>query len=411
MRRILWIFKNDLKRRLKAPTAILVLLAIPIMMTGVMGAIFSPSEGENKLPSIKVLVVDKDKGIASKLLLGAFDSKEMKEMFQVTTVDEAEGKKLISKGKASALLIIPEKFSQRLLKAEKSEFQLIKNPSEQFLPAVVEEFMNTFAVVVSGFVQVFETELKTIDKLIEVPLDQFSIAALTPMMEKSKTKILDLKKYLDPMLIKLKEEVTGKKEKKPAVNLFAYILPGMSIMFLLFIIEIFIRDILAEREDGKLQRMMFSPMKTMDFILGRIVSAWIMGIAVFALMAVLGTLLFNISWGNTFYVFIFASVTCFWITAFFALLNSFFKNRNQAGALVAPIILVFSVFGGSILQVSQMPEAVRWVSNFTLNHWFIQGLGQIRDGLFPTAPFTVMLLSGVLLFILAATFLNKRITV
>jgi len=187
--------------------------------------------------------------------------------------------------------------------------------------------------------------------------------------------------------------------------------PGMAIMFLLFIIEIFIRDILAEREDGKLQRMMFSPMKTMDFILGRIISAWIMGIAVFAIMAVLGTVLFGISWGNYLYLFLFASVTCSWIAAFFALLNSFFKNRNQAGAFVAPIILVFSVFGGSVIQVDQMPGAVRWVSNVTLNHWFIQGIGKIRDGIFPTAPFAGLLLTALLLFTLAAVFLKKRITI
>lgn len=411
MKRILWIFKNDVKRRIKAPTAILVLLAIPIMMTGVIGTIFSPSKAENKLPTIKVLVVDKDKNVASRILLGAFDSEELKEMFQVTMVNETEGRKLISKGKASALLIIPEKFSERLIKAEKSEFQLIKNPSEQFLPAVVEEFMNTLAVVVSSFVQVFETELKAVDMLIDLPLEQLSIAAVTPMLEKSKTKILDLKKYLDPLLIKLKEEVTGKKEKEPAINIFAFVLPGMAVMFLLFIIEIFTRDILGEREDGKLQRMMFSPMRTMDFILARIVSAWIMGIAVFAVMAVFGTLLFGISWGNYLYLFLFASVTCFWIAAFFALLNSFFKNRNQAGALVAPIILVFSVFGGSVLQVGQMPGAVRWVSNITLNHWFIQGLGKIRDGIFPTAPFAGLLLSALLLFTLAAVFLKRRITI
>lgn len=378
-------------------------------MTGIIGAIFSPSE--NKLPKINVLVVDKDKNIASKFLLGAFDSPQLKEMFQVSIVDETEGKRLISKGNASALIVIPEKFSDRLIKAEKSEFLLIKNPSQQFLPNIVEEFMTTFSVIISGIVQVFEPEIKAVDRLLNIPLEQVSIAAMTPFLEQSKSKIVTLKNYLSPLLIQLKEEVTGKKKEEPGLNIFSVVLPGMSIMFLLFIIEIFLRDILAEREDGKLQRMMFAPLRAMEFVFARIISGWMMGICVYLVTILLGILLFDISWGNYLYLFLFTAVTCFWIASFFALLNSFFRNRNQAGAFSAPIILVFSAFGGSILPVNQLPEAFHWISLITLNQWFIRGVDQIRSGIFPSISFGVLLLSGMLLFLFASQFLKKRITV
>lgn len=413
MRRILLIFKNDVKRRVKSPYAVLVLLLIPVVMTGIIGAIFAPSGGENKLPKIKVLVVDKDKNIGSKVLLGAFDSPRLKEMFQVTIVDETEGKKLISKGKASALIVIPEKFSDRLIKMEKSEFPVIKNPSEQFLPNVVEEFMVTSSVIISGVVQVFETEIKAIDALTDIPTEQISIAAMTPFLEQGKEKIVTLEKFLSPLLIQLKEETTGKeeKEKGPALNIFSFILPGMSIMFLLFIIEIFIRDILTEREDGKFQRMMFSPVRSMEYIFARIISGWVMGIAVCLVIVLVGILLFNIDWGNYLYLFIFVTVTNFWIASFFALLNSFFKNRRQSGAFTAPIILVFSVFGGSVIPADQLPAAFRMVSYITPNRWFIKGVEHINSGTFPTLHFAVLLLTGIILFLLAAVFLKRRITI
>ena len=402
-----------MKRRLKAPLAILVLLFIPVMMTGIMGAIFAPRADQSQMPKIKVLITDKDKNIASKLLLGAFDTEQLKEMFEITLVDEAKGMKLISNGKASALVIIPEKFTDRLVKVEKSQFIIIKNPSEQFLPDVVEEFMNTYAVIISGFVQVFEPEIRGIDLLLNIPIEKVSITAMTPFLEASRKKIELLIKYLDPLLLQLKEEVTGKEEKKPdpGFNIFFYILPGMSVMFLLFIIEIFLRDILTEREDGKLQRIMFAPVRTTELILARVFSGWLMGILAYLAIVVLGTLLFNISWGNWGYLFLLIAVTCFWIAAFFALLNAFFKNRNQAGALTAPIILVFSVFGGSILPVEQLPKSFNRIANFTLNHWFIQGTRQIRDGAFPTLSFGILLLTGIILFLLASIFLKRRITI
>lgn len=412
MRRILLIFKNDVKRRLKNPYALLVLLAIPVLMTAIIGAIFAPS-ADNKLPKIKVLVVDKDKNIASKFLLGAFDSQQLKEMFQVTMVDETEGKKLMAAGKASAMVVIPEKFSDRFIKAEKSEIMVIKNPSEQFLPNVVEEFMITYAVIMSGFIQVFEPELKTIDNFLrqDTPLEQVSIASITPFLEQGKNKIAALKNYLSPLLIQLKAETTGEKKQETGFNIFSFILPGMSIMFLLFIIETFIRDILVEREDGKWRRMMFSPLRPMEFISARVISGWLMGIAVYLAIVLFGLLVFKIDWGNYLYLFIFVTVTCAWIASFFALLNSFFKNRNQAGAFTAPIILVFSAFGGSIISLNQLPASFRWVSYITLNRWFIDGVDRIRSGVFPLIPFTVLFLSGLVLFLLASLFLKKRITV
>lgn len=413
MRRILLILKNDIKRRIKSPLTILVMLLIPIVMTGMIGMIFGPKEDGNQLPAIKVLLVDNDKAFASQFLVGAFDSEQMKDMFQVTTVKEKEGKRLIGKGKASALVIIPEKFTDRLVKAEKIEIQVIKNPSEQFLPEIVEEFMRTLAVAVSGIVQVFEAEIRTIDGMVDLDLEKVSVAQMTPFMETARTKIIALNKFLNPLILKLKEEVKSKKKKKaePAINVFGYVLPGMAVMFILFLIEMFMRDILSEREDGKFQRIMFSPIRGMEFILGRIISGWVMGIIVCFLMVFLGVVIFGIDWGNYLYLFLLVMVTSFWIASFFALLNSFFKNRNQAGTMVAPIILVFSAFGGSMMPVHQLPGSVRWVSDLTLNQWFIKGVHLVNKNQFPTLPMAIILGTGLLLFLAGTFFLKRRITV
>jgi len=419
LRRLLLIFKNDVKRRLKSPMSILVLLLIPVMMTGLVGMIFAPSDSsQQQLPKIKVLVVDKDKNMASKFLLGAFDAQQLKEMFQVTVVDEKEGHKLIKRGKASALVIIPEDFSKRLLNAEQTELLVIKNPVEQFLPQVVEEFMVTFGIVISGIVQIFEPELKLVRSLTDLSFENISITQMTPILENSKQKIVTLKQYLSPLLLSIKsltvspkQEPLKEPQKKSVLNIFELVMPGMAVMFLLFIIEIFMRDILTEREDGKLQRIMFSPIRTIELILARIFSGWFMGLIVCFVMILLGTLLFGISWGNYGYLVVFCAITCFWIAAFFALLNAFFKNKNQAGALTSPIILVFSAFGGSMMPVNQLPQAMRWVSDFTLNQWYIKGVQQVNAGAFPTLPASILLVTGLILFMAAAHFLKKRIAV
>ncbi len=350
MKRILLIFRYDLKRRLKAPMGVLVLLFIPFAMTALMGMIFAPSGDGAKLAMVKVLVVDKDKNIGSKFFLGAMDSPQLKEMFETTVVDEKEGNKRMAGGKATAMIIIPENFSKNIINARETELQVIKNPSQRFLPAIVEDFMGLFSTIISGAVQVFEEEIKGINLLTSIPLENISIAGIMPYLERGKEKVVKLFSYLKPLLLQLKSEEVGKKEKKEKFDIFAFVLPALSVMFLLFIVEIFMREILTEREDGKLRRIMFSSIHSLEFILARIVSGWFMGIFVYLIIVIMGATIFSIAWGNLAYLFVFVAVSCFWIASFFALLNSFFKNKNQAGAITSPIILVFSAFGGSIIQ-------------------------------------------------------------
>lgn len=148
MRRLLLVLGNDARRHLKSPLAILIFIAIPMAMTALIGLIFAPrADEESQLPPIRLLIVDEDKGFVSKLLLGAFDVDEMKKMFEATVTDEAEGRKRMEKGKSSAMIVIPEGFTLDLLDAKTTNLTVIKNPSEQFLPDIVEEFVNTLAVV------------------------------------------------------------------------------------------------------------------------------------------------------------------------------------------------------------------------------------------------------------------------
>ncbi|MCJ7525965.1 MAG: ABC transporter permease [Candidatus Aminicenantes bacterium] len=414
MSRTTLIIGNDIKRRLRAPMATILFLIIPLAMTALIGMIFDPgSGGETKLPAIKLLLVDKDKGLAAKFLVGAFDQKEIKDMFQVTLIDEAAGEKLMKKGKASAMLIIPENFSDDLAEQKISTLEVVKNPSEEFLPGVAEEFANTMAVGFSAIVQVFADELKIIKSASKLNLEAISIAELTPFLEMARIKIIALNSYLSPLLLQLKTSTTtkpGKTAKPKGFNIFAYIMPGMLIMFLLFIIEAFMRDIQNERADGKIRRMMFSPLTTRELIAARIFSGWLMGVLICLTAMAVGTLIFSIDWGNSLLVLILVVVSCFWCAAFFAMLNAFFKNKNQAGAFAAPIILVFAAFGGSMLPLEQIPQGMRWLAKFTVNNWFITGSQEIMAGGIPHGSLIVLSVSGLFFAMVAMIALQRRLS-
>jgi len=414
MRRLFLILKNDVRRHLKAPLAIVIYIIIPIAMTGLIGVIFAPRAEENQLPPIQVVLVDKDKNLASRLFMGAFDADQMKKMFQVTVADEAEGRKRMEKGKASAMVVIPERFTLDLLDIKPVTLEVVKNPAEQFLPDVVEEFMNTMAVMLSGAVQAFEPEARGIRAMLDGPVDAFPWETLGPEFGKAQKKVVAAEKYLNPLLLRIREEKTkapGAKQSLSMTDIFSIILPGMAIMFLLFIVQTIMRDMISEREDGKLRRMLTTPLRSGELIGARILGGWLMGFIILLVMVAFGTLVFRVYWGPFGNFLLLGAAAAFWTACFFALMNALVRNRNQAGNLSAPIILAFSIFGGSMMNPEAMPKAFRVVGIVTPNRWFIDGATLVREGRFPTLSILILTISGLILLALAVPALRRRATV
>jgi ABC-2 type transport system permease protein len=414
MRRMFLVLGNDIRRHLKAPLVIIIFIAIPLIMTGLIGLVFGPRTEDSQLPPIPVLLVDKDQSLVGRLMMGAFGAGELKAMFQVTATDEGEGRRRMAAGKASAMIVIPERFTPELLESRPVSLTVIKNPAEQFLPDVVEEFVNTMAVMLSAMVQAFADEARGIRAMLDSPLGSFSWEALAPELGKAQKKMIAAEKYLNPLLIRLKEEKTqaaGSKTQFTQVDLFSAILPGMAIMFLLFIVQNVMRDILSEREDGKLRRMMTTPLRPLELISARLLGGWLMGMIVLLVMVAAGALVFHVKWGPFGYFLILGAAACFWTAALFGLLHALFRNRNQAGALSAPIILVFSLFGGSMMSPEAMPKTFRAVGALTPNRWFIDGAALIREGRFPWAALAVLAASGLVLMALAVPALRRRTAV
>jgi len=414
MRRLFLVLSNDVRRHLKSPLAILIYMAIPMVMTGLIGVIFAPRTEEGQLPPIQVLLVDHDKGLASKLVLGTFDVDQMKKMFRVTVTDEADGRKRMEKGRASAMVVIPEGFTLDLLDARTTTLTVVKNPAEQFLPDVVEEFVNTLAVMLSGVVQAFAAEVQGVRAMLEAPADAFPWEKLGPELGKAQKKIVAARTYLSPLLIRLKAEETraaGAKTRFTRTDLFSIMLPGMAVMFLLFIVQTLMRDIISEREDGKLRRMMTTPLRPIELVGARLLGGWVMGLAVLLVMAAFGTLIFRAAWGPFGYFLLLGAAASFWTAAFFGCFHALVRNRNQAGAFGAPIILAFSLFGGSMMNPEAMPKAFLAVGVATPNRWFIDGAALVRDGRFPAASLAVLVVSGLVLTALAVPALRRRTSV
>ncbi|UCC38663.1 MAG: ABC transporter permease [Candidatus Aminicenantes bacterium] len=411
MNKVFLLARKDFIRKWRNPVVIIGFLLIPLLFSFILGIIFGPSE-EETLPRIRVLAVDKDQSFFSEFLLNSFKQGELNEMIELKKVEEEEGRKLMDRGKASALLIIPQNFEENIWNRKPVELSLLKNPSEQFLPQVVEEICDIASLVFSAIFSVFSDELGTIKSFIDI--EEFPDIEISSLAVQIKHRIEGISKYVFPPVITIKQRTIEEKEEEEEtpISVYGYILPAMAVMFLLFICNIVFEDLLREKEKGTLLRMSISPMKIADFVWSKILTSAIIGIICTLTLVILGRIIFSIRWGNPFSVFLIILSLNILIAGLISFLYSFVRTERQAGAVVTPVVLVMSLLGGSMMPAENFPPFILNFSKLTVNYWGIKAfhLTVVGEGFQRVFPILIgMVFAGILLSLIGSYFLNRSL--
>jgi ABC-2 type transport system permease protein len=317
----------------------------------------------------------------------------------------------LDRGKASALLIIPENFGDNIWEGNPTEILLLKNPAEQFLPQIAEEILDTMTLGLSSLRQVFADELKTIRDLTE--MDVLPDESISAISLKFRDRIDGLSKYLIPPVLSIKQiTLSEEKEEVSDTSVQAYILPAIAVMFLLFICNAVFEDILTEKQVGTLMRLQVSPVSLREYIWSKIVTSTLIGILCTSFLIILGRIIFSIHWGDPVSVALIVLCLNILIAGFISFLFSFVRTERQAGALLTTVILLMSMLGGSMVPVENYPPVILKFSKLTLNYWGITAFRNIMQGeplsaILPILFF--MVVAGVLFSIFGSYFLNRNL--
>jgi len=412
VRHIPILVKKDFKRKWKNPVVILGFMLIPLVFTFIFGIVFG-GQDEETLPRITLLTVDNDKSLISNFLSTAMSQGELKKMIELKPMEtEEEGRQLLSKGKASALLLVPKNFGKDILDGKKAEVLLLKNPSEQFLPLIAEEITDTTTLILSSLLSVFSEEVDTIRGFIEMnKLPDTDISAFSVQV---KNRIESISKYVFPPVISLQQETITEegKEETGMISVHGYILPAMAIMFLMFICNVVFSDILIEKETKTLLRLNVSRMSMTEFIWSKIVTSALIGMLCTFFLMGLGVALFSINWGNLFSIFLIVLCLNILVAGFIAFLYSFIKTESQAGAVLSSVILIMSLLGGSMMPVDNFPSFIQQISKLTLNYWGLKAflMAQMNESFSKLLPILIgMVLAGVLLSFASSYFIQNNL--
>ncbi len=380
---------KDLRRAWRNPLPWLINLLVPLAMTALLGLVFGGKSGGDSLGRIRFAVVDEDQSVLSDLLRGAAGHGEGGRHLEPVFMEREAAGREIDGNRISAVLIIPTNFIRNYLTArEPVSLELIKNPAESIHPAVLEELLGAVVTAMNAVGRNFNSELPEWRTAFEGKVDYRRIAAL---IERSGDKLKVVQKFVDSPLVVYEIEPPVKEinsghasetdsKRGSGGNIFAYLLIGLSGMFLLFLGQNAMNDLHHEWRGRTFERYQTLHVSALPFIAGKVVFAVAMLLICATVMLGAGGLVFRIHWreplASVTLVFSYAGFTA----AFFAALVALAPDERRAAVLNNLAGMALGLVGGCAFPPEQLPAFLRaHVTPLMPSYWFADTLRNLQS--------------------------------
>lgn len=419
-------FRKDFVRILRDPVALLFWLGIPLLIGGLMTLLFGGREGPK--PQAHVLVADLDGSFLSGLLVGALTQEAAGGFVRAEAVEEAEGRERIGEGDGTAFLVIPEGFGQAVLDDTPTSLELVKNPSQQILPGIVEEGLT---IVVDGAFyaqRLLGDQLRPMFDEVDLdasPTDLFvsdvsvRINGIVERLEGTLfPPVLELELEAPPEVVAARQAAAdsaaaaegrdpdaaadGEGESGGASGVAFLFLPALLFMSLLFMAQGFASDVWVEREGRTLRRVVTSPRRVEEFLLGKTLAGVVFVALIAGIALLVGYAYFGLDWRTYPAAVAWSALSGAMLIELLMVIKLHAANARVSDVLSMVVVFPLMMLGGSFFPFEAMPDRMAAIGRLTPNGWALTRLKEILAGDLEAAP--LALAAAALLGITALLF-------
>ncbi|MBX2920877.1 MAG: ABC transporter permease [Chitinophagaceae bacterium] len=171
-----------------------------------------------------------------------------------------------------------------------------------------------------------------------------------------------------------KISIAGSNWYNPRAEYKYYMVPGILVL-LLTMIGGFITalNIVKEKEIGTIEQINVTPIRKWQFILGKLIPFWIVGMIVFTIGLTVMYLVYGIfPKGSLLVLYLFAAVYLVALLGLGLLISTFAETQLQAMFIAYFFMMIFMLMSGFFTSTDSMPGWARTLSNFTPVTHFIK---------------------------------------
>jgi len=388
---------KDLKVRVRDKSAFVVLLILPMAMIIILGTVFNWA-GTSFTASLTL--VDLDGGdMAKRLTQDVFASSQLKDLLVVTSVaTEAEARSRVEGGKTGAAVIIPAGFSSGVTAGTKVSIIVLGNPETATQAGVVRNIVASFTA---------EVQRRQLAASIAIRTLQQSGAVPPQRMQEAMQSVLDEVSASQQTGTVSVKTTTQEGIKVPrAIDYYAI---GMALLYLIFTANTGTEAMLEEKRQHTLSRVLSTPTSRSQVLLGKLTGIFALAALQFGMIIALTRLLYGVNWGASVpAVIVMATATVLAGAGLSTMIAALARTPEQAGEIGPAVALIYSLLGGSMWAVYNMPAWLSAVSRLTFTRWAIEGFTSLMVN--GGGVSTILRPAGVCLA-MAAAFLLISVTV
>ncbi len=152
-----------------------------------------------------------------------------------------------------------------------------------------------------------------------------------------------------------------------------FFIPGIiGTLILVQIVGLTAFAVVREREVGTLEQILVSPISSFEFILGKTVPFFLIGLADVALISIVGILWFGVPFvGNPFLMLLGSSLFLLSVLGLGLLLSTFSQTQQQAFALNFFLLNPFFILSGFAFPIAAMPRILQWFTYLNPLRYFL----------------------------------------
>ncbi len=287
--------------------------------------------------NIRTAVVDMDKTLASRAFVRAFTAGGYFEIVEMPASDRQIGP-LLDRGMVRAVVVVPSGFERTMARGRTAQVQVLTDGTDSNTTAIVQGYAGRIIQDYSN--QRFEQLLKT--RGINNPAVRITTVERAWFNANQESRY-----YFVPSLI--------------AVMLFLFSLLLTSI------------GIVKEKEIGTIEQVMVTPIRKIEFILGKTIPYIITGYVSMTLMLVVAFLIFNIHVKGSMVLLYLLSGLYLLGNMGIALMISAGAQTQQQAMLTSFLILMPCVMlSGFMFPVKNMPDLVQYATWFNPMRWYLE---------------------------------------
>lgn len=298
LRAILAVAWKDLQVIFKDRGFLVVVLFLPAVFSMLFGTINQRNINQSKEPfTFPVALVNQDRGAYGQQIAAILGDLQMLKLSTLSSPEAAEEGVLSSQYVAA--ILIPDGLSQQVDNYQPSKIMVMVDPTQEQYGQIVTGIMNE---VITPVVLVGELSHGIRSILAEYAPYQAADANIKRAFEAQSlaANMAEVEKMRSDPWIKMTTITTGGEEVVLVPdNIFGMIVPSFTVMFAFFIVGTLGADLLKERQEGTLRRLMAAPMPRWAVILGKMLAFLFVVIVQVALIFGGASLVFDMPLGDS----------------------------------------------------------------------------------------------------------------